>query len=195
MNIMKNTKILLALFCLFSTAAANAAFYDLKAKEVTEDPKSKAIAEVERKFSEYKGKVLLVVNTASECGYTSQYKDLVKTQNAFNTKAKGQFLVLGFPSNDFGGQEPGSDKEIRYFCQSNYQVNFPIFKKDSVTGKSTQPVYQWLKANASSNSEIGWNFEKFLISKSGKVIGRFKSGVNPTDKEITSAIEAALKEG
>jgi glutathione peroxidase len=138
---------------------------------------------------EFKGKALLIVNTASQCGYTPQYSGLEKLYEKYRGRG---FELLGFPSNDFGGQEPGSNQEIKLFCQGKYSVKFPLFAKAPVTGPSIQPVYRWLLKNAPSSEEIDWNFEKFLISPEGKVIARFKSGVTPESAELISAIEAAL---
>jgi glutathione peroxidase len=137
----------------------------------------------------YSGKVMLIVNTASHCGFTSQYKGLQAIYDRY--KDRGLF-VLGFPSNDFGGQEPGSDHEIRFFCESQYHVTFPLFKKASVTGSAIQPVFKWALSNSPSPNAIAWNFEKFLVGKDGKVVQRFKSEVDPDSKELTTAIERAL---
>lgn len=162
-----------------------------------ETPKMKTLYEIpvktidgkETNLSTYKNKVLLIVNTASECGYTSQYEGL---QNIYNQyKAKG-FEVLGFPSNDFGAQEPGSNAEIKNFCERKFKVSFPLFDKNPVSGNQRQPLYTWLIENGPSKSAIGWNFEKFLIGKDGKVVGRYKSGVKPESEELKKAIETAL---
>lgn len=161
---------------------ARPSFYDLQVKSVEGEAVN---------LSTYKGKVALVVNTASRCGYTSQYKDL----QALFAKYKDQGLVvLGFPSNDFGGQEPGTNKDIKAFCETNFNVKFPLFEKAPVTGKSIQPAFQYLIANASSIGPVEWNFEKFIVDRNGKVVGRFKSQVSPAAKEVSSLIEAKLKE-
>ena len=130
-----------------------------------------------------------MVNTASECGYTPQYAGLQKLHSRFAEKG---FSVLGFPSNDFGGQEPGTDAQIRYFCQSNYKVEFPMFSKGPVSGAKTQPVYSWLLENSAVKGPVEWNFEKFLVGRDGKVVGRFKSGTTPDDAKLIAAIEKAL---
>lgn len=162
--------------------ASQDSFYDLKVKSVEGDAVN---------LSTYKGKVALVVNTASRCGYTSQYKDL----QAVFAKYKDQGLVvLGFPSNDFGGQEPGTNKDIKTFCETNFNVKFPLFEKAPVTGKEIQPAFQYLTANSATTGPVEWNFEKFLVDRNGKVVGRFKSKISPTAKEISSLIEAKLKE-
>jgi glutathione peroxidase len=142
-------------------------------------------------LSQYKGKVVLVVNTASKCGYTKQYAGL----QALNEKyGKEGLVVLGFPANNFGGQEPGSDAEIGEFCQKNYGVTFPMFSKVSVKGADKAPLFQYLTADANPDfkGEIGWNFEKFLISRDGKLVERFKSPVAPDSKELTAAVDAQL---
>ena len=136
----------------------------------------------------YAGKVLLIVNVASECGYTPQYAGL----QALHEKMSGKGLaVLGFPCNDFGGQEPGSEAEIKSFCSLNYKVTFPMFAKVAIKGDAKQPLYAALQSAA--GGEVGWNFEKFLVSKDGKVLQRFGSDVAPDSPELMAAIEAALK--
>lgn len=141
-------------------------------------------------LSKFKGQVLLIVNTASECGFTGQYKGL---QAIYEKYQKDGFTVLGFPSNDFGAQEPGSAKEIAEFCDRKYRVKFPLFEKNPVGGKDRQPLYSHLIENGPSKEAVAWNFEKFLVSRDGKVIGRFKSKVEPESAELTSKIEEALK--
>jgi glutathione peroxidase len=144
-------------------------------------------------LSAYKGKVLLLVNVASKCGYTPQYKGL----EALYEKYKDQGLVVvGFPANNFGGQEPGTNEEIKTFCSRTYHVSFPMYAKISVKGEDKAPLYQFLtdkEANPSTGGEIGWNFTKFLVDKNGKVIGRFDSKITPESPELTSAVEQALK--
>jgi glutathione peroxidase len=140
-------------------------------------------------LSAYKGKVLLIVNTASKCGYTPQYKGLQETYEKYSAKG---LVVLGFPSNDFNGQEPGTNAEIKKFCELKYNVKFPLFGKDKVKGPEKQALYRELIAGAATHEEISWNFEKFLVSRDGKVIGRFKSAVTPRSDELAKAIEAAL---
>lgn len=139
----------------------------------------------------YKGKTLLIVNTASQCGYTSQYEGLEKTFAKY--KAKG-LVVLGFPSNDFGGQEPGSDQEIKAFCAKNYKVKFPMFSKSVVKGPQKQELFKFLTESAPTKGEIKWNFEKFLVNGQGQVVGRFGSSVTPDSVELTRALETALKQ-
>jgi len=148
----------------------------------------KTITGEERSLGDYRGKVLLVVNVASECGYTPQYEGLEKLHERF--EAKG-FSVLGFPSNDYGAQEPGSDQEIATFCTSKFGVKFPMFSKIPVKGSGKHALYGFL-TQAEPAGEVKWNFEKFLVGKDGKVIGRFPSAVEPLDEKLVSAIEKAL---
>ena len=144
-------------------------------------------------LANFKGKVLLVVNVASQCGYTYQYEGL----QALYMKYKDQGLVVaGFPANNFGGQEPGSNAEIGAFCKSKFGVTFPMFSKISVKGSDKAPLYQYLtdpKANPKTGGEIPGNFTKYLVDRDGKVLARFDAPVEPESKELTSAIEAALK--
>jgi len=137
-------------------------------------------------LSKYAGKVTLVVNTASECGFTPQYKGLQELYTKYKDKG---FVVLGFPSNDFGSQEPGSNTEIKKFCELKYKTTFPLFSKDVVKGPQKQPVYKFLTENAPEKGEISWNFEKFLVDKKGNIVARFKSKIEPMSPEITSKIE------
>jgi glutathione peroxidase len=142
-------------------------------------------------LEKYRGSVALVVNTASQCGFTYQYKDLEAVYQKY--KERG-FIVLGFPSNDFGGQEPGSDQEIKKFCELKYKTTFPVFAKAPVSGAERQPVYQFLTeaSGEAFKGDPGWNFVKFLINKDGKVVGRFSSMQSPTGSEIEAAIEKEL---
>jgi glutathione peroxidase len=141
----------------------------------------------------YKGKVVLIVNVASNCGYTPQYEGL----EALYRKYKDQGLVvLGFPANNFGGQEPGTNEEIKTFCTRKYSVSFPMYAKISVKGDDKAPLYQFLtdkQANPATGGEIRWNFTKFLVGKDGKVITRFESAVEPQSADVTAAIEKALR--
>ena len=140
----------------------------------------------------YKGKALLIVNTASKCGFTGQYDGLQKLYETY--KAKG-LVVLGFPSNDFLKQEPGSNEEIQTFCRLNYGVTFPMFSKLRVKGKNQHPLYRFLtdkKTNPQFAGKISWNFNKFLVDREGKVVARFGSRTTPEDKELIAAVEAAL---
>jgi len=166
---------------LFSFTASAASIYDIPLKTI--DGKDTTL-------KEYKGKTLLIVNTASECGYTPQYKGLQQTYLKFKDKG---FVVLGFPSNDFGGQEPGTNKEIKKFCELKFKTTFPMFEKNPVKGSKKQPLYQHLIANSKEQGEIGWNFEKFLVDRTGRVAGRFKSSVEPDSHVLLDAIEVELK--
>jgi glutathione peroxidase len=169
------------LFFSVNAFAATPSIYDIPVKNI--DGKQTTL-------KEFKGKALLIVNTASECGYTPQYKGLQKVYEKYKDKG---LVVLGFPSNDFGGQEPGTNKEIKKFCELKYKTTFPMFEKNPVKGASKQPLYQHLIANSKSPDEIGWNFEKFLIGRNGNVAGRFKSSVDPESHVLTDAIELELK--
>ena len=138
----------------------------------------------------YEGKVLLIVNVASQCGYTPQYAGLEALQEKYKDKG---FSVLGFPCNQFGHQEPGSNEEIKQFCSSKYQVTFPMFDKIEVNGDNRHPLYTILAGNDSPfPGNIKWNFNKFLISRDGKILKRFDSKVKPDSPELTQALEAAL---
>ncbi len=143
-------------------------------------------------LANYKGQVLLIVNTASRCGFTSQYEGLEKLYQTYRDKG---FTILGFPSNDFMGQEPGTNEDIKKFCKLQYDVTFPMFSKAPVYGSEKQPVFHFLTTSHEGHSgEIRWNFEKFLIGKDGKVRDRFRSTTGPSSESITKAIERALNE-
>ncbi len=141
------------------------------------------------KLCQYAGKVVLVVNVASSCGYTPQYQGL---QAIYGKYAARGLTVLAFPCNQFGSQESGSADTIRDFCTSTYKVTFPLFEKLDVNGANTHPVYQWLKNQPGATGDIAWNFTKFLIGRDGKVVKRWGSQVEPEDARITDEIEAAL---
>jgi len=140
------------------------------------------------KLSEYRGKVLLVVNTASECGYTPQYAGLEKLSQAYKDKS---VVVLGFPSNDFGGQEPGSAEQIARFCELRYKVTFPMFDKVKTKGEGQSPVYEFL---ARQHGAPKWNFHKYVVGKDGQVKAAFPSAVTPDSAELKAALERALAE-
>jgi len=155
--------------------------YDIKVKDI--DGKETSLAP-------YKGKVVLIVNVASKCGYTPQYKALEATFEKYKDKG---FEILAFPCNQFGGQEPGTNEEIKQFCSSKYNVTFPLFDKIEVNGANRHPLYTELAGEKSPYpGNIKWNFSKFLVSKDGKIITRFESKVTPDSPEMTQAIEAAL---
>jgi glutathione peroxidase len=150
------------------------------------DMDSKSVA-----FSSFKGKVLLIVNVASECGYTPQYKGLQELFEKYKDKG---LLVLGFPCNDFGGQEPGTNEEIKKFCSTNYNVTFKLFDKIKVLGKDKNKLYAALTNNdVTGTKDVKWNFEKFLISKNGDIIARFPSSVKPMSDNLIGAVESELK--
>ncbi len=136
---------------------------------------------------QYGGKVLLVVNTASKCGFTPQYEGLEALQQKYSARG---FSVLGFPSNDFKGQEPGSEAQIQEFCTLTYGVKFPMFQKVQVTGKDATPLYQRLAA--ATGVEPGWNFHKYLVARDGRVVAQFPSKVKPDDAGLVAAIEREL---
>jgi glutathione peroxidase len=142
-------------------------------------------------LEQFKGDVLLIVNTASECGYTGQYDGLQALHETYSDKG---LKVLGFPANNFGGQEPGTNEEIAQFCELNFGVSFQLFSKISVKGEDKHPLFKHLTEaeNPDFTGSIGWNFEKFLIDRNGNVLRRFKSNVTPNSKELTKAVELAL---
>ncbi len=139
-------------------------------------------------LAQYKGKVVVVVNTASACGFTPQYDGLEKLYEEMKDSG---VVVLGFPSNDFGGQEPGTHEEIKKFCTLKFNVRFPMFEKVKTKGEGQSPIYAFL---ASKNGEPKWNFHKYVVGKDGQVKNAFKSSVTPQSTELRSAIAAALKE-
>lgn len=179
---MKLLLILAAMACVqIASAQTKTSLYDIPLKDIDgKDASLKA----------YQGKVLLVVNVASKCGFTPQYEAL----QAVHKKYEGQgFTVLGFPCNDFGAQEPGTPEEIKQFCSSKYSVTFPLFGKLHVKGEEQHPLYAALTGKESPYpGPIKWNFGKFIIGKDGKILKRFDSKVTPDSPEVTSAIEAAL---
>jgi glutathione peroxidase len=144
----------------------------------------------EKSLADYRGKVLLIVNTASKCGFTPQYKGLEELYQKYRQQG---LEILGFPCDQFGHQEPGSDAEIRSFCERNYGVTFPLFSKIEVNGKNQHPIYKYLKTEAGGlfGDDIKWNFTKFLVSREGKVLDRFASLTSPD--RLDSDIAKALK--
>ena len=165
-----------------------------KGKQMTfHDFSARDIAGKELKLSDFKGKTVLVVNVASKCGFTRQYAGLEKL---YKDNADKNFVILGFPSNDFGGQEPGSDEEIATFCRVDKGVTFPIFSKVKVLGDDAHPLYKWLTSkeeNPEFAGAVGWNFTKFLINADGKVVARFASGDAPEGEKIKAALEKEMK--
>ncbi len=138
-------------------------------------------------LSSYKGKVLLLVNVASKCGYTPQYTGLQSLYDKYKDRG---LVVVGVPANNFGGQEPGTNEEIKTFCTRNYNVTFPMMSKVSVKGEDKTPLYGYLTEN--TGGDVKWNFTKFLVDKNGKIVSRFESKVTPESPELTSAVEKAL---
>jgi glutathione peroxidase len=140
-------------------------------------------------LSQYKGKALLLVNTASECGYTPQYQGLEELYQAY--RARG-FEVLAFPSNDFGAQEPGSNAQIKKFCEARYKTTFPLFAKIAVKGAGAAPLYRYLTTLPVNGGAVTWNFNKFLVDPTGKVVAHLDSSVEPTSAELKKKLEAVL---
>jgi len=141
----------------------------------------------------YEGNLVLIVNTASECGYTPQYRDLEELNRRYYSRG---LRILGFPSNDFGGQEPGTEAEIKNFCESRYKVTFDMFSKIPVQGEEKHPLYRYLTSGGGDPNLVGevqWNFNKYLIGKDGKLVGRFLSPVEPLSDELTGAIEREIE--
>ena len=143
----------------------------------------------DKKLSDYAGKVLLIVNVASQCGYTPQYSGLEELNKKYGDKG---LAVLGFPCNDFGSQEPGTNAEIAQFCETQYGVTFDMFDKVHAKGGDKHPLYQTLTNAVEPKGDVAWNFEKFLINKQGEVVARYKSGVAPKDPQLIQDIEAEL---
>jgi len=156
----------------------------LSAAEISTLP-LKTIDGKEASLKDYAGKVVLIVNVASECGYTGQYAGLQALHEKYASKG---FTVLGFPCNDFGGQEPGSEAEIKTFCSNRYKVTFPMFSKVKITGSDKHPLFAALTAG----TDVQWNFEKFLIGKDGKLVSRFSSDAEPEGGEIETALTKAI---
>lgn len=177
--------LMIALFSIFT------AHLPAVAQESVHEFTVKAIDGTDVNLSQYKGNILLFVNTASKCGFTKQYADLVKLQEAYADKG---VVVLGFPANNFGNQEPGSDGQIMEFCSSTYGVDFPMFSKVSVKGEDQSPLFAYLTTaeNKDFTGDIRWNFEKFLVGPDGKLVNRFRSMAKPTGDKITAAIDALL---
>ncbi|MBN2365609.1 MAG: glutathione peroxidase [Calditrichaeota bacterium] len=163
--------------------AENSSIYDFSMTDI--DGK-------EVSLSEYRGKVLLIVNVASKCGFTTQYEGLQELYSQYQDKG---LVVLGFPANNFKNQEPGSNQEIQEFCTVNYGVTFPMFSKISVKGEDIHPLYRFLtseETNPEFAGEITWNFNKFLVDPAGKVVARFDSPDKPTSKKVVEAIQKQL---
>jgi glutathione peroxidase len=175
-------RFLLVLFFITQTAIA-ADFYAIKDKSIKGE---------EFKMADLKGKAVLIVNIASQCGFTGQLDDLDGLYRKYKDK---NFLVLGVPTNDFGGQTPEDDKTMLEFCQKNYNVSYPILTKRTIKGKEKRELYKFLTEESGKDfqGDVGWNFEKFLVNKEGKVIGRFSSYTKPDDGDLVKKIETAIK--
>lgn len=191
----------LAVLTVVGAAVAAYAFGFIFNPSPTATPKEKSMYEFAMKdidgnnvkLDAYKGKVVMIVNTASKCGLTPQYEGLQALYDKYKDKG---FVILGFPANNFMGQEPGTEKEIKDFCTLKYKVSFPMFAKISVKGTDQHPFYTFLtnkESNPGMDGDITWNFEKFVVDKSGKVIARFSPKTTPDDPKITETIESALK--
>lgn len=157
--------------------------YDFSMKTIEGAPKS---------LADYRGKALLIVNVASQCGLTPQYRGLEELHEAYGARG---LSVLGFPANEFGAQEPGTNEEIQQFCSTRYSVKFDMFAKVKVKGAGIDPLFEYLtneRTNPGLSGEIKWNFNKFLVGKDGKVLARFEPKVEPTSAEVKQAIEKAL---
>lgn len=170
------TSTLLAL----TLAGAPMSVYDFSVKTI--DGKDVAL-------SQYKGKALLIVNTASQCGYTPQYKSLEALYQEYKDRG---FEILAFPSNDFGGQEPGTNEEIKKFCELKYKTTFPLFAKIAVKGDAAHPLYKYLTGLKDNGGEVAWNFNKFLVTPEGNVVAHLSSGAVPTSDDVKKKVEAVL---
>ena len=182
---MKVFRIFLGLIALLGTIlmAADKTIFDFTLNSIDGQPTP---------LSSYKGKVVLLVNVASRCGYTPQYAALEALYEKYKDRG---FVIVGVPANNFGAQEPGTNAEIKTFCSSKYHVTFPMMAKVSVKGSDITPLYQFLTdkaANPKTGGEIGWNFTKFLVDADGKVVDRFDSAVEPDSPQVSAAIEKAL---
>jgi glutathione peroxidase len=176
--------LVLATLLLAATAFAASSVYDFTLDSIDGKPAP---------LANYKGKVLLLVNVASRCGFTPQYTALEATYEKYKDQG---FVILGFPANNFGGQEPGTNAEIKTFCSSKYMVTFPLYAKVSVKGDDQTPLYHFLTtdANPSLTGDIKWNFTKFLVDRNGNVVQRFEPATKPDSPEVISAIEKTLKQ-
>jgi glutathione peroxidase len=200
---MKNIVVILLFIFFFQPATSLAKTKKQNPKVAEKLPESKletvakiysfaplSITEKPVPLSKFSGKVLLIVNTASKCGYTPQYHDL---EILYDQYKKQGLEILAFPSNDFANQEPGTNSEIQKFCKLNYGVTFPLFARDHVSGPEKSPLFKYLtEENGDNNGEIQWNFEKFIVGKDGVPRYRFGSYVNPLSKRITSVLEKLL---
>ena len=172
--------VILSLLSLLSTGVWSKSIHQIVEKDI--DGK-------EYKLSELKGKVVMIVNIASQCGFTGQLEDLQVLQATYQDKG---LVVLGVPSNEFGGQAPEADGEMKEFCQKKYKVKFPLLSKGKVNGEERRPLYKILTENKKTSGDIGWNFVKFLVNKEGEVVKRWSSMTNPMSKDVTKEIDQLL---
>jgi glutathione peroxidase len=178
------TSLLLGLVIIMAGSAVAANIYDFTLPSIDGKPMP---------LAEFKGKVVLVVNVASRCGYTPQYSALESLYEKYKNQG---FVIVGFPANNFGAQEPGTNEEIKSFCSRKYNVTFPMYSKVSVKGDDQTPLYQYLtkQTGPSIAGDIKWNFTKFLVDRNGNVVERFESAVTPDSKEVVSAVEKQLSQ-
>lgn len=178
---LRTAAFLLPLALLITAALPAASIYDYTLNSIDGKPTP---------LSTFKGKVVMLVNVASRCGYTPQYSGL----ESLYEKHKDQgFVMIGIPANNFGSQEPGANAEIKTFCQSKYAVTFPMMSKISVAGAGQAPLYQYLTGSGKTGGEIQWNFTKFLIGRDGQILARFEPAVTPDDPALNAAVEKALQ--
>tara|TARA_B110000967_G_C18796749_1_gene516176 strand:- start:448 stop:960 length:513 start_codon:yes stop_codon:yes gene_type:complete len=170
------------MFSLFSKTEAKyqKLFFDLSIKDISGN---------ELSFNEYRNKTILLVNVASKCGFTKQYSGL---QTLYEKYQNSGFVIIGIPSNQFGGQEPGSNEEIKNFCETNFNITFPITDKVDVKGVNSHEIFKWAKENHGSSTVPKWNFHKILINKNGKIQNTFNSFIDPLSKKIIKEIEEIL---
>ncbi len=174
------TSITILFFSIPLLLNAQKSFHDFTVVDIKGDP---------YELSALEGKKVLVVNTASKCGFTPQYEDL---EEVYRTYGSGDFVIIGFPSNDFAGQEPGTNEEIATFCSTKYEISFPMMSKITVKGEEIHPLYRWLteaNENGVEDSKVGWNFQKYMIDESGSLVGHVAPRKKPHCKEIISWIE------
>lgn len=189
---MTNTKRVIALFLFFVVPLFPTVFAETTMSDTLYTIPFATITGEGLNLGHYKGKVLLVVNVASECGYTPQYEGLEKLYEKYKDKG---LVVIGFPSNDFGAQEPGTNEEIMQFCKSKYGVKFPMMAKITVLGESKHLLYQFLTTHAEPKGEVEWNFEKFLIARDGSIAARYNKKVTPEDSTLVGKITELLGPG
>lgn len=161
----------------------------VEGKKSVYDFTMKTIDGEDRPLAEYAGKVLMIVNVASKCGYTSQYEDLQKLYERYKDKG---FMILGFPANNFMWQEPGTDEEIKQFCTLEYGVTFDMFSKISVKGSDQHPLYAYITSAPGVAGPVTWNFQKYLVDRKGRVVSKFMSGTEPLDDEVVQKVEELL---